>query len=547
MIFGNYRYLKRLTTLAAFTPAEIAPTFAALESAARGNYAVGYLRYALSRPAAVPLMWFEVFAAREPYAPPSTLPLALHPTCTVPFTDYAHAITAIKRAIAAGDTYELNYTCDFTFTYPGDTAALFAALSPRQEVPYRFFCENAYETILSFSPELFFRLEGRTITMRPMKGTIRRGATPEEDARLAAHLQTDTKNRAENAMIVDLVRHDLGQIARTGSVKVENLFSVETHPTLHQMTSTVRAELRPEIRLYDIFKAVFPCGSITGAPKKRTMELIASLEKGERGVYCGAIGVIEPNGAALFSVPIRTLQRRGTSPNWTCRAGGAIVWDSTPEAEWDEMHLKTDFLRPPFQLLETLKVENGRPLFLAEHLTRLEGAARHFGFPYEPPKLGALTDGMLRILLDDRGTFTLETRPLASNLPTRRVVLAKEPLSSKNEFLAYKTTYAPWYTADRREIAAGKVFDVLHYNTEGYLTEGARSNIVLDLGGKLYTPPLSCGLLGGIGRADLIRRGICSERLLTLDDLRRARHVYCVNSVRGLLEVTLAPPQPPES
>ncbi len=149
---------------------------------------------------------------------------------------------------------------------------------------------------------------------------------------------------------------------------------------------------------------------------------------------------------------------------------------------------------------------------------------------------------MLRILLNDRGTFTLETRPLASSLPTRRVVLAKEPLSSKNEFLAYKTTYAPWYTADRREIAAGKVFDVLHYNTEGHLTEGARSNIVLDLGGKLYTPPLSCGLLGGIGRADLIRRGICSERLLTLDDLRRARHVYCVNSVRGLLEVTLAPP-----
>ncbi len=539
MIFGNYRYLKRVATLAAFAPEEIPPTFAALESAARDNFVVGYCRYDLAHPATCPLAWFEVFAAREPYAPRPTNPIVLHPACTLPFTDYSRAIDHIKRYIASGDTYEVNYTCDFTFPYTGDRAALFAALSARQDVPYRFFCENKYETILSFSPELFFRKEGAHITMQPMKGTAPRGATPEEDALLAARLQTDTKNRAENAMIVDLVRHDLGQVARTGSVKVSNLFAVETHPTLHQMTSTIEADLRDGVSLYELFKAIFPCGSITGAPKKRTMQIIAEVERGTRGVYCGAIGLLEPGGKALFSVPIRTLQCRAGESLWNYRAGGAVVWDSTAQGEWDEMHLKTDFLRPPFQLLETLKVENGEPLFLKEHLARLEHAARHFGFPYTPPELGPLTDGMLRILLDSKGNYTLETRPLATTLPTRKVVLATEPLDTSNEFLAYKTTYAPWYAADRKRITSGEVFDVLHFNSDGRLTEGARSNIVLDLDGALYTPPLSEGLLNGIGRADLLQRGTCTERPLTLADLRRARHIYCVNSVRGLVEVYL--------
>ena len=539
MIFGNYHYLKRVATLAAFVPEEIPSIFAALESAARSNYVVGYCRYDLTRPSACPLAWFEVFAAREPYTPLPAHPVVLHPTCAIPFTDYSRAINRIKEFIARGDTYEVNYTCDFTFPYEGESAALFAALSARQDVPYRFYCANEYETILSFSPELFFCKEDAHITMQPMKGTAPRGKTPEEDALRAARLQTDTKNRAENAMIVDLVRHDLGQVARTGSVKVSNLFAVETHPTLHQMTSTIEADLRDGVSLYELFKCVFPCGSITGAPKKRTMQIIAEVEEGNRGVYCGAIGVLEPNGKALFSVPIRTLQRRTGSPLWNYRSGGAVVWDSSAQGEWDEMHLKTDFLRPPFQLLETLKVENRKPLFLKEHLTRLEHAARHFGFPYTQPKLGILTDGMLRILLDSKGNLTLETRPLAETLPTRKVVLAAEPLAPTNEFLTYKTTYAPWYAADRKRIAAGEVFDVLHFNTNGHLTEGARSNIVLDLDGALYTPPLGEDLLNGIGRADLLQRGICSERCLTLADLRRARHIYCVNSVRGLLEVHL--------
>ena len=539
MIFGNYRYHKRQATLAAFSPEEVPRTFAALESAALSNYVVGYLRYDLTHPSSLPLMWFEVFAEREAYTPPAANPVVLQPTCALAFSDYAHAIDRIKQFIAAGETYEVNYTCDFTFPYEGESAALFAALSRRQDVPYRFFCANEYETILSFSPELFFRKNAAHITMQPMKGTIRRGETPEEDAQLAAHLKADAKNRAENAMIVDLVRHDLGQVARTGSVKVSHLFAVETHPTLHQMTSTIEADLRDGVSLYELFGAIFPCGSITGAPKKRTMEVIAEVEKGNRGVYCGAIGVLEPGGAALFSVPIRTLQRRMGSLLWNYRAGGAIVWDSTASGEWDEMHLKTDFLKSPFQLLETLKVKNGHPLFLKEHLARLEQAARHFGFPYTPPQLGALTDGMLRILLDSKGNYTLETRPLAAELPTRKVVLAATPLDPTNEFLAYKTTYAPWYAADRARIAAGEVFDVLHFNTDGNLTEGARSNIVLDLEGARYTPPLGGGLLNGIGRADLLHRGICSERNLTLSDLRRARHIYCVNSVRGLIEVYL--------
>ena len=537
MIFGSWRYSDCLKTLAAFSPEEVPRVFALLEDSAREHYAVGYVRYDLSRPSAQPLVWFQVFAARTPYTPPPANPPVLRPQPALSFAEYARAIDSIKRAIAAGDTYEVNYTCDFTFPFAGDPRELFAALAARQPVPYQFYCANEYETILSFSPELFFSKEADHVTMRPMKGTIRRGTTPTEDAELKDFLRNDPKNRAENAMIADLVRHDLGRVARTGSVKATTLFAVETHPTLHQMTSTIEADLRPNTSLYELFSAVFPCGSITGAPKKRTLEIIRETEKGDRGVYCGAIGVLEPGGRALFSVPIRTLQRRAGAPCWTYRAGGAVVWDSDARGEWDEMHLKTAFLRPNFQLLETLKVENGRILFLREHLARLEAAARHFGFPYAPPEIGTPPDGMLRILLDTEGRFTIESRPLAANPLPARAVLSETPVDPKNEFLFYKSTWCPWYAADRARIAQGDVFDVLHVNTQGELTEGARSNIVLELDGRLYTPPVSCGLLGGVGRADLLARGICTERVLTKDDLRRATRVFCVNSVRGLVEV----------
>ena len=371
-----------------------------------------------------------------------------------------------------------------------------------------------------------------------MKGTIKRGQNEKEDFELKNFLQNDEKNRAENVMIVDLLRNDLGRIAKTGTVKVTKLFEIETHKTLHQMTSQIEADLQENTTLFNIFNAIFPCGSITGAPKISTMKVIADVEKGERNIYCGAIGMISPE-ETLFSVPIRILQKHRGQTNFKYRVGGAIVWDSETQDEWEETLTKTKFLNDEFQIIETIKVENGKLLFENEHFARMKECAKHFGFKFSQPKFGEIKDGIFRVLLNKNGKIKTESKEISSTYTTRKITISPIIQSSKNEFLYYKTTYRPWFFDSFQKIRDGKIFDEIFFNEKEELTEGARSNIVLQIKGKLYTPPINCGLLNGIYRQKLLNEGKCTEKILYKTDLLSAEKIFCINSVRGIVEVEL--------
>ncbi|MDR1327705.1 MAG: aminodeoxychorismate synthase component I [Heliobacteriaceae bacterium] len=497
--------------------------FARIEELRKKYFLLGYVRYN----AASPRLYFEAFEGFEDYAPRSDKTFCLNPKPAVSFDEYAAAIHRIKEEIACGNTYEVNYTYDFDVEFSGDETELYEYLLKKQKTPYNAFIKNEFDTVLSFSPELFFELEGSRVITKPMKGTAARGKTPSEDAQMKDFLANDPKNRAENVMIVDLLRNDLGRIAKTGTVKVTRLFEIETHPTLHQMTSQIEADLADGMRLYDIFKAIFPCGSITGAPKISTMKIIGEVEKGERDIYCGAIGFLSPE-KAVFSVPIRILQRRTGSTVFKYRVGGAIVWDSDVQDEWLETVTKTRFLSDDFQLIETMLVENNKILFEAEHLERLRKSAEHYGFKYNPLSPTWERDrvrGIIRILLNKDGQISVEHKELTPVSSTLKI----SPLrTDREEFLFHKTTYRPYYSEN-----------AVFFNKQDELTETSIANIVLEIDGKWYTPPAECGLLNGIYRQKLLHEGKCEEKILYLEDLKQAQRIFCVNSVRGLWEVEI--------
>ena len=470
--------------------------------------------------------------------------------------DYRRAVAAIRRLIAAGDVYQVNFTYDVSVRSSLASWELYRWLRANQPVPFGAFIKTKTAAIASFSPELLFSKQGSLLRTKPMKGTAPRGRFTNEDDAIAAGLAADDKNRSENIMIVDLLRNDLGKICRTGSVAARRLFTVERHPTVHQMTSVVEGRLRNGVDFGDVIRAIFPCGSVTGAPKLRAMEIIAGLEKGTRGVYCGAIGYWSPQGRSVFSVPIRTLQKKGKEKRWRYRVGSGIVWDSNGRAEWNECRDKCKFLRRikrDFRIYESMLFSTGAFLYLHEHRARLFDAARYFGFPVRREawdtcaaeirqKLKPSIDWYkVRIFCDGTGVFSWDCEPITGDPPVAKpmVFLAKTPVDSSSPFLFHKTTYRPWYADDMEAIRNGRCFDVLHLNDAGRLTEGARSNLFLKINGRLYTPPLDCGLLPGVLRGRLIKRGKCKERMLYPRDLKRAQAVYCGNSVRGLVEVCL--------
>lgn len=539
IIFGEKLFTNPLKTIVAFDFDELKKAFKEIEKLKNNFYIVGYLRYnAFSNESSIfPLLYFEVFNSYNIYKTQNTKKLLLNPTPCVNFCEYSNAIEKIKEEIANGNTYEVNYTYDFDVPYDGDELELFNFLLSKQKTPYNFYLKNEYDTVLSFSPELFFTLKDNHIVTKPMKGTVKRGKTQSEDEKLIEFLKNDKKNRAENVMIVDLLRNDLGRIAKIGSVNVSKLFEVETHKTLHQMTSQIEADLKDDVTLFDIFKAIFPCGSITGAPKISTMKVISDVEKGSRGIYCGAIGMISPE-ETIFSVPIRILQKNNQQKSFKYRVGGAIVWDSDIQDEWEETLTKTKFLNDEFQIIETMYVKNGKILFENEHFERMQKTATHFGFKFTRPKFENLQDGMLRILLDKDGKFQTELKEIK---PSKAFKIQISPIvqNSKNEFLYYKTTYRPWYFDSFQKIKNGEVFDEIYFNEKGELTEGARSNIVLQIDRKQFTPPVSSGLLNGIYRQKLLDNGECEEKILYKSDIERAEKIFCVNSVRGMVEVKL--------
>lgn len=539
IIFGEKQFTNPIKIITAFNFDELKTAFAKIEELKNQYYIVGYLRYnAFSGQSSnFPLLYFEVFNSYNIYKTKNTKKLLLNPTPCVNFCEYSNAIKKIKEEIAKGNTYEVNYTYDFDIPFDGDELDLFNFLLSKQKTPYNFYMKNQYDTVLSFSPELFFEMQNNHILTKPMKGTIRRGKDKKEDKNLIEFLKNDIKNRAENVMIVDLLRNDLGRIAKVGTVNVSKLFEIETHKTLHQMTSQIEADLKENTTFFDIFKAIFPCGSITGAPKISTMKVISNVEKGERNIYCGAIGMISPK-ETIFSVPIRILQKTNEQNNFKYRVGGAIVWDSNAQDEWEETLTKTKFLNDEFQIIETVKIENNSILFEKEHFERMQKTAEHFGFKFKTPEIAKTDDGMLRILLNRDGEIKTELKRIT---PAKTSKIAISPIiqNSKNEFLYYKTTYRPWYYDSFQRIKNGEIYDEIFFNEKGELTEGARSNIVLQLNGNLYTPPVQCGLLNGVFRQELLKNNKCTEKILYKKDLEKAEKIFCVNSVRGMVEIRL--------
>lgn len=532
-------------------------------AAEAGAHAVGYVGYeaapafdpALATrppPGGLPLLWFGLFSERvEEVVGTESAGGAEEGGWTLgewlPSLDeagFGERVERVRDWIAAGDTYQANLTFRLRAAFRGDDLALYRHLCRAQRADFCAYLRVGRFSILSASPELFFRWTGDELEMRPMKGTRPRGRWPAEDRELAAELLASPKERAENLMIVDLLRNDAGRVARFGTVEVPRLFEVERYPTVWQLTSTVRARTRPGTDLVEIFDALFPCGSITGAPKVRTTEILAELEESPRGVYTGAIGYVSP-GEAVFSVAIRSLVVDRDGGRAELGVGSGITIDSDPAAEYAECLAKAAFVRAEpreFDLLETIRWESGAGFrLLEEHLARLMASAEHFGFPADGAELRrALADAVtgregvwrLRLLLGSDGAVRTEPHPLPPNgAAPLRVRVAGEPVSSRDPLLFHKTTLREPY--ERRLAAAPGCDEVILRNERGEVTEATTANLVVVLDGERWTPPLDCGLLPGIERGELLRRGEVMERVLRPEDLRRAEGIYLVNSVRA--------------
>lgn len=551
---------KPTSQLFAWTPCEVRAVLKEVEALARqGRWCVGYVRYEAAsafEPMAPlhagvgPLAWFSVHDRTIPM--PN---LAREPDASLDWESetthelFASNLAAIQAAIGRGEVYQVNYTSALQARYDGEALALFCALRRAQPGANAAFFANYAEAILSVSPELFFDWNGGTLQCRPMKGTAPRGTTPELDRRNAEELRASAKERAENVMIVDLIRNDLSRVAQLGSVRVDRLFDCESWSTVWQMTSSVVARTRPDVSLVDVFAALFPCGSVTGAPKLRAMHWIRELEAAPRGVYCGAVGVVLPGGAARFNVPIRTVTlRQGRA---SCGVGSGITADSTIDGEWAEWASKTRFLDQasrPFQLLQTLRIEDGRPCELELHLDRLQAAATNFGFAFDRTaardELKAAANrstgnARARILVDVRGGLRVELGSLPSKvrgpLP---VQLAPHAVNAPPAFLRHKTTRRDHL----REFAADTpaAFDTLLWNERGELTEFTRGNVLVEFEhGDTLTPPLHCGLLDGVGRARELAAGHVREAVILRADIRSARRLWFVNALRGTVPVQL--------
>jgi para-aminobenzoate synthetase / 4-amino-4-deoxychorismate lyase len=484
---------------------------------------------------------------------------------SLPEEDYAARVEAVRRAIAEGSVYQANLTGTFAFPFSGDPFALYLRLRAAQPVPYGAFLRTEAGCIVSQSPELFFRVRGDRIEARPMKGTAGRGRTDAEDRRAASALAADPKNRAENVMIVDLLRNDLGRLCRPGTVRVPRLFEVQRFRTVLQMVSTVAGRLLPGTTPLGLFRALFPCGSVTGAPKIAAVRLLRRLEPSPRGVYTGAIGILLPGGDMAFSVAIRTVAVRNGAA--AAGAGGGIVWDSDPAEELREVHRKSLFLTEApvcFDLIETFlwSPETGFR-FLPAHLRRLAASARYFGFRFDREAVpAALAKGLadfraahrdpdggtarVRFLLHRDGRVSIAMTPFpdaasAGTIPYR-VALSPVTVSSRDPFVRHKTTHRAFRDAELDKAKGAGFDEVLFLNERGEVTEGAITNVFAEIGGRLLTPPVSCGLLGGVFRQRVLadRSRQASERILFPEDLERAGRIFLANSVRGLLPAVLA-------
>ncbi len=519
------------------------------------SYELGYLlEDTLSglRPTSdFPLLWFGVYEKPEPFVSPRETEACFYPSEAVlaaSTASYKKAVAKIRNYIAAGDTYQINYTTRFNFTLSGDVRAFYEALKQNQKVSYSALISFGKNAVISLSPELFFRTDKQgNITVKPMKGTAPLTA--------GSWLQNDAKNRSENVMIVDLLRNDLGRICKPGTVRVQKLFALEEYETLLQMTSTVKGRLQSGLTIHDLMRSLFPCGSVTGAPKIRSMEIIRELEDAPRDLYTGAIGYFAPNGESVFNVGIRTLDLRQEEPGRyqaVMGVGSGIVFDSNPEEEYAECLLKATFLqntRPDFALLETLRVEDGRIRRLPSHLRRLKTSAVFFNIPCSQADIRRrLSDfaakisgkAKVRLLLKANGSLILQS----SSLPEKpagqpKIAFSCHRTSSSDLFVRHKTTFRKVYDDEHERYSAKGFFDVIFLNEKGQITEGAISNIFLRLRNQWFTPPVACGLLPGIARQHFIKKWNVAQKILYPSHLQRADQIVLTNAIRGATEVIL--------
>lgn len=529
----------------------------------RGLYAAGMIAYeaapafdsalAVLPDGAFPLLWFGLYDhPREMEIPKysgSTVPPVMHWRSSVSPDEYSRAFEKIKNYIQQGDTYQVNYTLRLLESFPADPWTFFVRLLAAQGPAYGAFIDTGKWIVCSASPELFFRLDGTSIESRPMKGTAARGLTLAQDREQADALKASRKNRAENLMIVDMVRNDMGRIAERGSVHVSSLFDIEKYPTLLQMTSTVRAETGASFT--EIFSAMFPPASITGAPKNRTMQIIAELETTPRRVYTGSIGFIAPGRHAQFNVAIRSLLINKESGQAEYGVGGGIVWDSDCEMEQMECRTKSLILNvssEPFSLLETMLWTPDTGYYLLErHLKRLERSAEYFDYPIDVHEIRRhllnLSESLshaghrVRLLVSDDGHISSQAHlvDLRGTSSPKKVVLARSPVDKSNPFLYHKTTNRRIYE-DALSACPG-YDDVILYNEEGEVTESTIANLVVDIKGSLYTPPVSSGLLPGTYREWMVEMKMVEERPITIEEVLTSSDVYLVNSVRGMYSV----------
>ena len=569
-IGGTARHYRTpISVIRARTAGEVAGAFDAIEAAINaGKYVAGYAAYELGYvldkkllsllpKGPAPLLEFGVFDGFETGAPSPDPDAAPLPALTAQWdkTQYTSKFNRLLAYIKAGDIYQAN----LTFPYRGhaqrapDPAALYQTLRGRQPVRYGAIVSLGERQILSLSPELFFSVKDRIASARPMKGTAPRNPDPAIDAANASAMQNDEKSKAENLMIVDLLRNDLSRIAAPGSVEVTDLFSIETFPTLHQMTSGIQAQLSDEVSLTDVFQKLFPCGSVTGAPKIRAMEIIRELEDRPRGPYCGSIGYFDPDGTCSFNVAIRTLTSTPSDTGFDLEynVGSGVVYDSRADDEYAECKLKAKILvsEAP-DLVETLKwtVANGFD-YLEGHMIRLMRAAGNLGHALNPGVVmatldnsvaGKTDDTRVRICVSLQGNLSVQTAKLTPMPAKMRVRLNDGHVQSDDPAFAYKTSPMPLYDAARKTVKDSADFDeLLFINQRGELTEGSFTNIFARINGQLFTPPLTCGLLPGVLRADLLASGTAQERVLKPADLTGTTVLYVGNSVRGLMPATL--------
>src|ERR1044072_3244921 len=492
------------------------------------------------QPSDSPLAWAAVFEGvaadedLESYSSPAWTPL-------VNRDEYDRSVSRINELIAAGDTYQVNYSFTLTSSFNGGHAfALYRDLCVAQGAQYSAYLDLGRYRVLCLSPELFFRRTGNHVVTKPMKGTAPRGRWLAEDRELAEWLKHSEKNRAENVMIVDLLRNDLGKVSVPGSVRVTSLFDLERFETVWQMTSTVESTLCDGTSLVDLMRALFSCGSITGAPKIPTMQIIRELERFPRGAYTGTIGLLKPGGDCVFNVAIRTVVIDTESGMATFGVGGGVTIDSTAEREYEECLVKSRFLHSTpveFQLFESILLEDGEYFLLPEHLKRLRESAEYFGFDYPSEKIDeALStisaDGSNKVRLTLWKDGRVETQIGRIGAPITSVRLAEEPVDSSDRFLFHKTTH-------RR---GGD--DVIFWNERGEVTESSIANVVVAIDGELFTPPIECGLLPGVFRNHLLAEGKIKERIITVKELQSTPDLFLINSVRKWTHTTLQILQP---